>query len=94
MLNFKAKKYGRVNAFTYFCSRLDFISKDKYFRIFRMKGKILFQSLVLCLCCAATSCVDSKYDLSDVDTDDLVVGDEWVAPLGTGTIAVDDVIKV
>lgn len=59
-----------------------------------MKGKILFQSLVLCLCCAATSCVDSKYDLSDVDTDDLVVGDEWVAPLGTGTIAVDDVIKV
>ncbi len=59
-----------------------------------MKGKILFQSLVLCLCCVGTSCVDSKYDLSDIDTDDLVVGDEWVAPLGTGAITVDDVIKV
>ena len=58
-----------------------------------MGGKILSQALTLCLFCFA-SCVDSKYDLSDVDTDDLVVGDEWVAPLGTGTISVEDVIKV
>lgn len=58
-----------------------------------MSGKILFQALALSVLCG-TSCVDSKYDLSDVDTDDLVVGDEWVAPLGTGSIEVDDVIKV
>ena len=58
-----------------------------------MSGKILSQALFLCLFCFA-SCVDSKYDLSDVDTDDLVVGDEWVAPLGTGSISVEDVIKV
>lgn len=58
-----------------------------------MSGKILFQALALFMLCG-TSCVDSKYDLSDVDTDDLVVGDEWVAPLGTGSISVDDVIKV
>lgn len=59
-----------------------------------MKGKILFHTLALCLCYISTSCVDSKYDLSNVDTDDLIVGDEWVAPLGTGSITVDDVIKV
>lgn len=57
-----------------------------------MDSKNFLQAL-LCLCCM-TSCVDSKYDLSDVDTDDLVVGDEWVAPLGTGSVTVEDVIKV
>lgn len=58
-----------------------------------MKRKSLFQALVLFVCCT-TSCVDSKYDLADVDTDDLVVGDEWVAPLGTGSISVEDVVKM
>lgn len=58
-----------------------------------MSGKILFQALALFIVCS-TSCVNSKYDLSDIDTDDLIVGDEWVAPLGTGSITVEDVIKV
>lgn len=58
-----------------------------------MKRKSLFQALVLFVCCT-TSCVDSKYDLADVDTDDLVVGDEWVAPLGTGSISADDIVNI
>lgn len=41
-----------------------------------------------------TSCVDSKYDLDKIDTDNVLVGDEWVLPLGTGVIKVTDVVDV
>lgn len=58
-----------------------------------MSGKILIQAFALFMLCG-TSCVDSKYDLSDIDTDNLVVGDEWVAPLGTGSVTVEDVIDL
>ena len=47
-----------------------------------MKNKHLVM-LLLSSCCLA-ACVDSKYDLSDVNTDDAVMGESWVAPLGTG----------
>ncbi|WP_459187128.1 DUF4621 domain-containing protein [Parabacteroides sp. APC149_11_2_Y6] len=58
-----------------------------------MRGKILFQAL-LAIVFFCTACVDSKYDLSKVDTDDITIGDEWVVPLGSGSVEVDDVIKV
>lgn len=58
-----------------------------------MRGKILFQAL-LTIVFFCTACVDSKYDLSKVDTDDITIGDEWVVPLGSGSVEVDDVIKV
>ena len=35
--------------------------------------------------------MDSKYDLSDVNTDDAVMGESWVAPLGMGYVTSDDV---
>lgn len=41
-----------------------------------------------------TSCVDSKYDLGNVDTDEIVVGDQLVAPLGTGSISVKKLLDV
>lgn len=37
-----------------------------------------------------TSCVDDKYNLGDIG--DVTIGDEWVAPLGTGEIKVTDVV--
>ena len=40
------------------------------------------------------SCVDSRYDLGDLNTDDLTVGKEWSIPLGTGVIKVNDVIDL
>lgn len=40
------------------------------------------------------SCVDKAYDLSDVDTDGMGVGDKWVVPLGRGRIPVGDLIDV
>ena len=49
--------------------------------------------LLLSSCCLA-ACVDSKYDLSDVNTDDAVMGESWVAPLGTGYVTSDDVVNV
>lgn len=58
-----------------------------------MRGKILFQAL-LAIVFFCTACVDSKYDLSKVDTDNITIGDEWVVPLGSGSVEVDDVIKV
>ena len=54
-----------------------------------MKNKHLVM-LLLSSCCLA-ACVDSKYDLSDVNTDDAVMGESWVAPLGTGYVTSDDV---
>lgn len=41
-----------------------------------------------------TSCVDSKYDLADVNTDEIVVGDQLVAPLGSGSISVKKLLDV
>lgn len=40
-----------------------------------MKNKHLVM-LLLSSCCLA-ACVDSKYDLSDVNTDDAVMGESW-----------------
>ncbi|MCC8019776.1 MAG: hypothetical protein LIO85_08400 [Rikenellaceae bacterium] len=41
-----------------------------------------------------TSCVDNDYDLSDVDTDDLTVGDKWSLNLGTGILSAADLLDV
>lgn len=41
-----------------------------------------------------TSCVDDKYDLGKIDTDGILVGDEWVLPLGTVDVKVTDVIEL
>jgi len=57
-----------------------------------MKNKHLVM-LLLSSCCLA-ACVDSKYDLSDVNTDDAVMGESGVAPLGTGYVTSDDVVNV
>lgn len=56
------------------------------------KGKIL--SLFFVGLTGFTACVENKYDLSNVDTDDIAIGDEWVAPLGTGVIKVTDLIDL
>lgn len=60
-----------------------------------MLNGVMRKKLTLCLLTGLTffnSCVDSKYDLSDVDTDDVTIGDEWVAPLGTGVISIEKLI--
>lgn len=41
-----------------------------------------------------TSCVDDKYDLGKIDTDGILIGDEWVFPLGTVDVKVTDVIDL
>lgn len=41
-----------------------------------------------------TACVDSKYDLANIDTDEIVVGDNLIAPLGTGSISVKKLLDV
>ena len=46
-----------------------------------MKNKHLVM-LLLSSCCLA-ACVDSKYDLSDVNTDDAVMGESWICLLYT-----------
>lgn len=40
------------------------------------------------------SCVDNDYDLSDVDTDDLTVGDKWSLNLGTGVLSASELLDV
>lgn len=44
--------------------------------------------------CVFTSCVDDKYDLGKIDTDNVALGDEWVIPLGTLDVKVTDVIDL
>lgn len=56
------------------------------------KGKV--SSLFLAGLLGFTACVENKYNLSDVDTDDITIGDEWVAPLGTGVVKVTDLIDL
>lgn len=53
----------------------------------------LFNYLFVPVCCL-TSCVDSKYDLADVDTDNVIVGETWVAPLGTGFVETEDLVRI
>lgn len=56
-----------------------------------MNMKIYLWMVVLGL---LTSCVDDKYDLGKIDTDGILVGDEWVLPLGTVNMKVTDVIDL
>lgn len=58
-----------------------------------MRKKVLFLSL-LSFAGILSSCVDSKYDLADIDTDDISVGGTWVAPLGSGFIETEDLINI
>lgn len=60
-----------------------------------MFNSVVRKKLTLCLLIGltfTTACVDNKYDLSDVDTDNIAIGDEWVAPLGTGEISIEKLI--
>ena len=34
-----------------------------------------------------TSCIDNNYDLSEIDTDGVVIGDEFRLPLATVTVS-------
>ena len=38
----------------------------------------------------ATSCVDSDYDLADIDTDGVTIGDEFKLPLATVTVSMNE----
>lgn len=40
------------------------------------------------------SCIDKQYDLSDLDTDDVTIGNELTLPLGTGIIAAGDIVHI
>lgn len=42
--------------------------------------------------CGLTACVDNKYNFSDLDTGDITLGQEWVAPLGKVEIQLADVV--
>ncbi len=57
--------------------------------LFRRNFVPLF-TVLFCL----VSCVDNDYDLSDVDTDDLTVGDKWSLNLGTGVLSAADLLDV
>ncbi|MCD8173427.1 MAG: DUF4621 domain-containing protein [Alistipes sp.] len=57
--------------------------------LFRRNLVPLF-TVLFCL----VSCVDNDYDLSDVDTDDLTVGDKWSLNLGTGVLSASELLDV
>ena len=40
------------------------------------------------------SCIDKQYDLSNLDTDDVTIGNELTLPLGTGIIAAGDIVHI
>lgn len=48
------------------------------------KSKVLTLTLVSLI--GLSACVDNNYNLADVDTDEIVIGDTVVAPLGKGSI--------
>ena len=41
----------------------------------------------------ATSCIDNNYDLSEIDTDGVVIGDEFRLPLATVTVSMSELGK-
>ena len=41
-----------------------------------------------------TSCVDKNYDLEKLDTDNIVIGDQIIAPLGNGTLSLDKMLNI
>lgn len=41
----------------------------------------------------ATSCIDKDYDLSDIDTDGVTIGDEFRLPLATVTVSMSELSK-
>ena len=40
-----------------------------------------------------TSCIDNNYDLSEIDTDGVVIGDEFRLPLATVTVSMGELSK-
>lgn len=59
--------------------------KKLLLRIFLLAPLIFFNSV---------SCIDSDYDLSDIDTDEIAIGDEIVVKLGTGVISADKLLDI
>lgn len=49
---------------------------------------------VLAIFAGQYSCIDKQYDLSDLDTDDITIGNELTLPLGTGIISAGDIINI
>ena len=49
---------------------------------------------VLAIFAGQYSCIDKQYDLSDLDTDDITIGNDLTLPLGTGVISAGDIINV
>ena len=47
---------------------------------------------VLAIFAGQYSCIDKQYDLSDLDTDDITIGNDLTLPLGTGVISAGDII--
>lgn len=54
------------------------------------------QLLLLSSLCAATftGCVDKNYDLANLETDNIVIGDQIIAPLGNGTLSLDKMLNI
>lgn len=40
-----------------------------------------------------TSCIENNYDLSEIDTDGVVIGDEFRLPLATVTVSMSELSK-
>lgn len=52
----------------------------------------LFVPLLL-LCMIASSCIDKDYDLSQIDTEDVTIGDVFELPLATVTVGMNELNK-
>lgn len=59
-----------------------------------MKRTFLLLLFVKLSLISFTSCVDKNYDLSDINTDDLVVGETFIAPLGKGVVSAEDIVDL
>ena len=59
-----------------------------------MKKTLYFTSLFIGGCIMVTSCVDDKYDLSDIDTESAIKFDGLVVPVNLESIYLDQVLKV
>lgn len=50
--------------------------------------------LLLCISTGFCSCVDHAYDLAEIDTDEITIGDAVAGPLGTGIISAEKILDV
>ena len=58
------------------------------------QARVLSIAVLLTVTLLSSSCIDNTYDLSNINTDEITIGDQLTLPLGSGSIVANDLLNI